>query len=76
MENNKKAEWSRESSCCLIEEYERFSCLYDPKHKFYSNKHARNEAFLKITQEVQKIDKTLQLEDIKKNHEPSPAIFT
>uniref|UniRef100_A0A6P7H269 Uncharacterized protein LOC114345945 n=1 Tax=Diabrotica virgifera virgifera TaxID=50390 RepID=A0A6P7H269_DIAVI len=36
------------------------------KHKFYSNKHARNEALIKILGEVNKVNGDIQFEDVKK----------
>ncbi|CAH1380991.1 unnamed protein product [Tenebrio molitor] len=50
----------------LIVEYERQPCLYDTKHKFNTNKHARNDAFLKIAGELKEINPTVAVEDIKK----------
>ncbi|KAL1493557.1 hypothetical protein ABEB36_009261 [Hypothenemus hampei] len=49
----------------LIENYETHPCLYNPKHKFYSNKHARNEALQKITEAVAAKNSNFTVEDIK-----------
>jgi hypothetical protein len=59
-------DWTRELTMALIVEYERQPCLYDTKHKFNTNKHARNDAFLKIAGELKEINPTVAVEDIKK----------
>ncbi|KAJ3631061.1 hypothetical protein MTP99_012216 [Tenebrio molitor] len=48
MSSNNKVEWTSDLTTQLIMVYETHPCLFDPKHKFYSNKHARADALGKI----------------------------
>ncbi|CAH0555613.1 unnamed protein product [Brassicogethes aeneus] len=61
-----KMEWSRDLTLALIEQYETYPCLYDTKHKFYSNKHARTDKLQKITDELKNIDGRVTVDDVKK----------
>ncbi|KAF5290597.1 hypothetical protein FQA39_LY14663 [Lamprigera yunnana] len=53
------------------------ACLYDTKHKFYSNKHARADALIKITDDIKPNIPEITVEDIAStssyNSPPSPV---
>ncbi|KAF5276655.1 hypothetical protein FQA39_LY06459 [Lamprigera yunnana] len=42
------------------------TCLYDTKHKFYSNKHAQADALIKITDDIKPNMSEITIEDVKK----------
>ena len=50
----------------LIAMYEQNPCLYNTKHKFYSNKHARHDALCKIWEELKDLCPQLTVEEVKK----------
>ncbi|KAF5299161.1 hypothetical protein FQA39_LY02334 [Lamprigera yunnana] len=59
-------DWTTESVKILINSYEMHACLYDTKHKYYSNKHARADALIKITNDIKPNMRELTIEDVKK----------
>ncbi|KAF5277389.1 hypothetical protein FQA39_LY06202 [Lamprigera yunnana] len=59
-------EWIKKSVKILINSYEMHACLYDTKHKFYSNKHSRADALIKITDDIKPNMLEITIEDAKK----------
>ncbi|XP_017470046.1 PREDICTED: uncharacterized protein LOC108361793 [Rhagoletis zephyria] len=49
---SKKLEWPREAVLHLIELWESFECLYNPKNNFYHNKHARYQALSELAESL------------------------
>ncbi|CAH1380012.1 unnamed protein product [Tenebrio molitor] len=50
--NNNKSEWTKTITLRLLELLEERPCLYDPRNKFYSNKHARVNALTMISEKL------------------------
>jgi hypothetical protein len=59
-------EWTSDLTAQLIMVYETHPCLFDPKHKFYSNKHARADALGKIVVDLKTFNPKVEVEDVKK----------
>lgn len=59
------ADWTRELTSTLISLYEGRPELYNVKHHFYSNKHARAEAFHHIVASLQTKQKDISVADVK-----------
>ncbi|KAF5284953.1 hypothetical protein FQA39_LY16908 [Lamprigera yunnana] len=58
-----KVYWTTESVKILINSYE---MQYDTKHQFYSNKHARADALIKLTDDIKPNMPEITIEDAKK----------
>ncbi|KAF5273478.1 hypothetical protein FQA39_LY07495 [Lamprigera yunnana] len=61
-----KVDWTTESVKILINSCEMHVCLYDTKHKFYSNNHARADPLIKITDDIKPNMPEITIEDVKK----------
>ncbi|KAF5305331.1 hypothetical protein FQR65_LT18734 [Abscondita terminalis] len=63
-----KFEWSKPLTTMLITTLEGFPCLYDCKHKFYSNHHARVQALIEIRRRLMEAHPSITIEsdDIKR----------
>ncbi|KAL1498404.1 hypothetical protein ABEB36_009210 [Hypothenemus hampei] len=57
--------WSREQCELLIDEYQKYPCLYAVKSNLYKNKHARNKALESITSILKSIKPNVTLNEIK-----------
>lgn len=55
--------WNKEQINVLIDAYKKEPALYAVKHPNYYNKHLRNEALQRITNEVQKVRPNTQIKD-------------
>lgn len=54
------------STKMLIEEYEKYPCLYNVKSKDYQNKQLRDKCLQKILESLQKVKTSVSVEEIKK----------
>lgn len=57
--------WSREQVEILLEEYEKFPCLYAIQSPLYKNKHARLDALEKIQEALRIVKPNISIIDIK-----------
>ncbi|KAL1488731.1 hypothetical protein ABEB36_014530 [Hypothenemus hampei] len=55
--------WNKETLTTFFHVFESYPCLYDPKNKFYSNKHSRAEALNNIKRDMD--ISQISIEDIK-----------
>ncbi|XP_063919698.1 uncharacterized protein LOC135134795 [Zophobas morio] len=56
-----KFEWTKSTMEKFIIQFEKYPCLYDVKHQFYKNKHARAEAYNKIVETLKKENEGLKV---------------
>ncbi|XP_044271802.1 uncharacterized protein LOC123015846 [Tribolium madens] len=68
MSANNKFEWNKQLTKKLIRVMEGYPCLYDCKHKFYANHHARMQALLEIKTKLMEDnpDVVIENEEIKR----------
>ncbi|XP_063222863.1 uncharacterized protein LOC134531168 [Bacillus rossius redtenbacheri] len=59
------AKWCVEHVECLIENYEKYPCLYNVKSPIYHNKHARNEALAAIASAVSELRPGTSVDEVK-----------
>lgn len=52
IENGNKYEWTVDSAIRLIEAYERYPLLWNPREKLYRNKYKRNDALIEIASDI------------------------
>ncbi|KAJ3661735.1 hypothetical protein Zmor_006122 [Zophobas morio] len=57
--------WSRQQCETLIEEYQKYACLYAVKSPQYKNKHARQSALEKIQEQLEPLRANVTLAEIK-----------
>ncbi|XP_063920324.1 uncharacterized protein LOC135135232 [Zophobas morio] len=57
--------WSRQQCETLIEEYQKYACLYAVKSPQYKNKHARQSALEKIQEQLEPLRANVTLTEIK-----------
>ncbi|XP_073836025.1 uncharacterized protein [Musca autumnalis] len=62
---NKKLEWSKEAILEMIQLWQTYECLYNPKNKFYHNKHARYSAFSEIADKLKVFNELVGPSDVK-----------
>ncbi|KAB0802702.1 hypothetical protein PPYR_04888 [Photinus pyralis] len=57
--------WSKEQCQVLLQEYQKYPCLYAIKTPLYRNKHARLDALQKIQAVVKEVKPSVSVQDIK-----------
>ncbi|KAI8115983.1 hypothetical protein FF38_01498 [Lucilia cuprina] len=60
-----KVEWDKNSVLKLINLWQEYPCLYNPRNQLYHNKHSRNEALEKITKNLQELIPDIKVNDVK-----------
>ncbi|XP_005178085.1 uncharacterized protein LOC101897842 isoform X2 [Musca domestica] len=62
---NTKLEWTKEAVLDMIYLWQSYECLYNPKNKFYHNKHSRYSAFSAIADKLKIYNDTIGPNDVK-----------
>ena len=60
------SKWDRRSVLVLIEAYKCNACLWDYKHPSYKDRHFKEMAYKYVHSELQKVDDSLTMDEIKK----------
>lgn len=58
-------EWTKEAVLDMIYLWQSYECLYNPKNKFYHNKHSRYSAFSAIADKLKIYNDTIGPNDVK-----------